>query len=84
MERKQIVIKVRRPGKWRGPDYGIVTDESIDVFARCVEIGICTETSKKIKKWAEKAEDGTILRKMETLDANDRIINVIAECRKVK
>ena len=81
MKRKQIVIKVRELFEWRGTDYGVVTDDKLDVFQRAVEAGIGKETAEKIAKWSEKAKDGESFRPRDAADRGGDPIKVMVECR---
>ena len=56
MKLKQIVIRYRR-GK-RGKDYGVVTQDPMDVYAKCIEVGMDQEEATLFYNWSKHARVG--------------------------
>lgn len=56
MKLKQIVIRYRRGN--RGKDYGVVTRDPMDVYAKCVEAGMDQEEATLFYNWSKHARFG--------------------------
>lgn len=57
---QQFVIRLRDPNGFRGTDYGIVTGDWEDVYAKAAELSLRTEDAEAIGHWAEKAKPGDV------------------------